>query len=372
MSRFIAEPSFEHGAERRTGILLINLGTPDEPSPKAVRRYLREFLSDARVVEIPRILWWPILHGVILNTRPAKTARKYQSIWLKEGSPLKVYTERQTQMLRGFLGERIRSPLVVRHAMRYGNPSIASVMAEMKALHCDRILVLPLYPQYASSTTGAAMDVLGTLLKQQRNVPGIRFVRSFHDHPAYIDAIVKNVLAWWMKSGRPDFSRDRLLMSFHGLPRFHLDKGDPYHCECQKTARLIAEQLGLEKGQYLVTFQSRFGRTEWLKPYTADTLAALGKSGVRRVDAICPGFAADCLETLEEIAQEAKAHFQQAGGKEFNYIPTANDTEPWIKALTQIALDNLQGWVSESQDKAAVEAELKASAQRAREIGAKR
>lgn len=370
--KFLPEAPFEHGTQPKTGVLLINLGTPDEPTPGAVRRYLKEFLSDSRVVEIPRLIWWLILHGIILNTRPARTAKKYASIWMKEGSPLKVYTERQTQLLRGYLGERIKSPLAVTYAMRYGNPSLAKAIAELKARHCNRILVLPLYPQYASSTTGAAMDAIGEELKRHRNVPGIRFVRNFHDHPAYIDAIVKNVLAYWMKAGRPNFATDKMLMTFHGLPRFHLDKGDPYHCECHKTARLIAEQFDLKKDQYLVTFQSRFGKAEWLKPYTGETLAALGRAGVKRVDTICPGFAADCLETLEEIAIEGKTTFLQSGGREFNYIPTTNDTQPWINALMTIAMQNLGGWVSADWDKTAAEAELTAGAQRAKALGASR
>jgi ferrochelatase len=370
--KFLPEPPFEHGTQPRTGVLLINLGTPDEPTPSAVRRYLKEFLSDPRVVEISRPIWWLILNVVILNTRPAKTARKYAKIWMKEGSPLKVYTERQTQLLRGYLGERIRSPLAVTCAMRYGNPSLAKALAELKARHCDRILVLPLYPQYASSTTGTAMDAIGEELQRQRNVPGIRFVRDFHDHPAYIDAIVKNVLAYWMKAGRPNFATDKLLMTFHGLPRFHLDQGDPYHCQCHKSARLIAEQLDLRKDQYLVTFQSRFGRAEWLKPYTGETLAALGKAGVKRVDTLCPGFAADCLETLEEIAIEGKTTFLQSGGKEFNYIPTTNDTPPWIDALAAITMQNLGGWVSADWDKTTAAAELSAGAQRAKALGATR
>ena len=368
---FLPEPPFEHGTQPQTGILLVNLGTPDEPTPAAVRRYLKEFLSDPRVVEIPKPIWWLILNGIILNTRPSKTAKKYASIWRKEGSPLRVYTERQTQLLRGYLGEKIKTPLPVAYAMRYGNPTNASVIAQLKAAHCERILVLPLYPQYASSTTGATMDAIGGELKRYRNIPALRFVRSFHDHPAYIDAIVKNVLAYWMKSGRPDFASDKLLMTFHGLPRFHLDKGDPYHCECHKTARLIADQLVLKKDQYVVTFQSRFGKAEWLKPYTDKTLEALGKAGVKRVDTICPGFAADCLETLEEIAIEGKMSFLKSGGKEFNYIPTTNDSEPWVKAIMAIALQNLGGWISADWNKNAADAQLQASAQRAKTLGAR-
>jgi ferrochelatase len=365
---YAPEPAFTHGTQRKTGILLVNLGTPDEATPAAVRRYLKEFLSDTRVVEIPRIVWWFILNLVILNVRPAKTARKYASVWMKEGSPLRVYTERQAQMLRGYLGEIVKSPLVVVPAMRYGQPSMAAGIDKLKSQGCDNILVLPLYPQYAASTTATAFDQLARVLMSQRNVPGIRLVRSFHDHPAYIEAIARNVRDYWAKSGKPD----KLLMTFHGLPRFHLDRGDPYHCQCHKTARLIGDALGLSKDQYLVTFQSRFGRAEWLKPYTDATLEQLGREGVDRVDVICPGFAADCLETLEEIAMEGKATFLSAGGKVFNYVPVANDSEAFVGALTEIAREHLAGWVSESWDGDAAQRENELSARRALSLGATR
>jgi ferrochelatase len=367
---FQKEPPFTHGTQPKTGILLVNLGTPDEATPSAVRRYLKEFLSDQRVVEIPRVIWWLILNGIILNVRPKKTAKKYESVWMPEGSPLRVYTERQAQMLRGYLGEIVKSPFKVVPAMRYGNPSIEAGINKLKKDGCENILVLPLYPQYAASTTASTFDQVARVLMRQRNVPGIRLVRSYHDHPAYIGAMVRNVQAYWTRAGRPDFATDRLVMTFHGLPRFHLDQGDPYHCQCHKSARLIAEGLGLAKDQYLVTFQSRFGRAEWLKPYTGDSLKTLGAEGVRRIDVICPGFAADCLETLEEIAMEAKETFLHAGGKAFNYIPVANDSEAYVGALTEIARDHLAGWVSETwdADRAARENEL--SAQRARQSGA--
>jgi ferrochelatase len=365
------EPTYTHGTQAKTGILLVNLGTPDEPTTSAVRRYLKQFLSDTRVVEIPKPVWWLILNGIILNVRPKKSAKKYASIWRSDGSPLRVYTERQAQMLRGYLGESIRSPLVVAAAMRYGNPSLQSAIDKLRSENCDNVLVLPLYPQYAASTTASTMDELGRVLATMRNVPGIRFVRSYHDHPAYISAIAKNLQAEWMKIGRPNFATDKLLMTFHGLPKFHLDKGDPYHCQCHKTARLIAEELGLKKDEYVVTFQSRFGRAEWLQPYTDKTLEKLGKAGTKRIDVICPGFAADCLETLEEIADEARTTFLQAGGKEFYYIPVANDTQPYVEALAAVARENLGGWVSEKFDRAAAEREAGASAVRAKALGAK-
>jgi protoporphyrin/coproporphyrin ferrochelatase len=363
---YLAEPAHVHGNLARVGILLVNLGTPDAPTPSAVRRYLAEFLSDPRVVEIPRVAWWPILHGVILRTRPAKSAEKYRAIWTEQGSPLRVHLEHQVQYLKGYLGQRVKSPFSVVGAMRYGNPAIAQGIAELKAQGCDRLLVLPLYPQYAASTTASALDAVGAVLARMRNVPGLRVVRHFHDHPAYVKAVAKAINEYWMKHGRPD----RLVMSFHGLPRFSLDKGDPYHCECQKSARLIATELGWNDERTVVTFQSRFGRTEWLKPYTAETLAALGAQGVGRVDVACPGFAADCLETLEEIAIEGRQTFLAAGGKAFNYIPTTNDMGPWMTALTIIALENLQGWVSTDWDAQAAESLGLASRERARALGA--
>jgi ferrochelatase len=337
---FLAEPAYAHGTPARTAILLLNLGTPEAPTTAAVRRYLKEFLSDPRVVEIPRPLWWLILNGIILNFRPAKSAAKYAQIWDKDGSPLKVHTERQTKLLRGYLGEQGHAALLVDYAMRYGNPSIASVLARLKDAHCERILVLPLYPQYAASATATAFDAVSDFFKQTRNIPELRLVKHFHDHPAYIAALAEGVRKHWAQHGKPD----QLLMSFHGLPRYTLERGDPYHCECQKTARLLAGALALAPEQYQLSFQSRFGRAEWLQPYTAATLAQWGKQGLRRVDVVCPGFVADCLETLEEIGIEGKTEFLKAGGKEFHAIPCLNESDAWIQALAQIAEEHLQGW----------------------------
>ncbi|TAK67511.1 MAG: ferrochelatase [Betaproteobacteria bacterium] len=337
---FLAEPAYAHGTPARTAILLVNLGTPEAPNAAAVRRYLKEFLSDPRVVEIPRPLWWLILNGVILNFRPAKSAAKYAQIWCQDGSPLKLHTERQAKLLREYLGALHYSALVVEHAMRYGDPSIAAVLARLKDAHCERILVLPLYPQYAASTTASAFDAVSDFFRQTRNIPELRLVKRFHDHPAYISALAEGVRKHWAQHGKPD----RLLMSFHGLPRYTLERGDPYHCECQKTARLLAEALALAPEQYQLSFQSRFGRAEWLQPYSAATLAQWGRQGLRRVDVVCPGFVADCLETLEEIGIEGKAEFLKAGGKEFHAIPCLNESDAWIQALAQIVLEHLQGW----------------------------
>jgi ferrochelatase len=337
---FLAEPAIAHGTPARTAVLLLNLGTPDAPTKEAVRRYLKEFLSDPRVVEIPKPVWWLILNGIILNFRPGKSAAKYAQIWEKDGSPLKLHTERQVKLLRGYLGAQGHTAVLVAYAMRYGYPSIASVLERLKKAHCERILVLPLYPQYAASTTATAFDAIADFFKQTRNIPELRLVKHFHDHPAYIAALAEGVRRHWTRHGKPD----RLLMSFHGLPRFTLERGDPYHCECQKSARLLADELGLTPEQYQLSFQSRFGRAEWLQPYTAATLAQWGKAGLRRVDVVCPGFVADCLETLEEIGIEGKAEFLKSGGKEFHAIPCLNESDAWIKALAQIALEHLQGW----------------------------
>ena len=322
------------------GVLTVNLGTPDEPTPAAVRRYLREFLSDPRVVELPRIAWLPILHLFVLRTRPAKTAQKYQAIWTSDGSPLRVYHERQAQLLRGYLGERFKAPVPVFAAMRYGKPSIADGLAELAAKECKRILVLPMYPQYAGSATGSVEDALAKAVKRFRNPPKTRLVADFHDHRAYAKAIAKNVNEYWFKHGRPD----RLLMSFHGIPEASVRNGDPYRDQCLQSARLIAAELGWNDARTVVTFQSRFGAAEWLKPYTSEKLAELGAGGVNRVDVICPGFAADCLETLEEIAMEGRDLFTRAGGKDFHYIPTTNDTPAWMTALTIVIMENMNDW----------------------------
>ncbi len=341
MPRYSTEPASRPDQPARIGILLINLGTPEAPTAQALRPYLAEFLSDPRVVELPRLIWWPILHGIILRTRPKKSAQKYASIWTPEGSPLKVYTARQTQLLRDTLTARLAESVVVEYAMRYGQPSIAAVIQRMKAQGCDRILALPLYPQYAASSSGTALDAVFRMLEQMRNQPALRTVHSFADHPGYIAALAQRIEDYWHQHGRPD----RLLLSFHGIPKRSADLGDPYYLECQKTGHLLAERLGLGAEQCQIAFQSRFGRAEWLQPYTAQTLAELGKRKTRRVDVACPGFVADCLETLEEIAIENKAVFLGAGGGEYHYIPALNDHPAWISALADIAHSQLYGWL---------------------------
>jgi ferrochelatase len=354
MPRYRPEPPFPHDRQPRLGVLLINLGTPDAPTASAVRRYLAEFLADPRVVEIPRLVWRPLLHGVILRVRPARSAQRYASIWTKDGSPLLVHSQRQRGLLLGYLGQRLKTlglpsdHVMVEFGMRYGRPSIAEALNRLHEGGCDRVLALPLYPQYAASTTGSAVDALLAAARRLRRVPALRVVDAYHDHAGYITALTQNINDYWVKNGRPD----KLLLSFHGVPRRSLDLGDPYHCHCQKTARLLATGLDLKPGQYAVTFQSRFGRAEWLTPYTAPTLVALAKEGMRRVDVACPGFVSDCLETLEEIGFEARAAFLKAGGVEFHAIPCLNERPAWINALANLALRNLGGWLDAPPDAA--------------------
>ena len=362
------EPPFAHDRAAHLGVLLVNLGTPDAPTTAAVRRYLREFLSDPRVVEIPRALWTPLLHGVILNVRPAKSAQRYATIWTREGSPLLVHSLRQRTLLMGYLGQRLKAlGLPSDHAqielgMRYGKPSIPEALRKLREGGCSRVLVLPLYPQYAASTTASALDAVFVEARCMRRVPALRVVDAFHDDAGYIKALAQNINDYWMKNGRPNM----LVLSFHGVPRRTLERGDPYHCHCRKTGRLVATELGLTSEQYVITFQSRFGRAAWLTPYTQPTLIALAKEGMRRVDVACPGFVSDCLETLEEIAQEGQAAFLKAGGKEFHYIPCLNERPAWISALADLAVRNLQGWLDPPPDASAREATLA----RAKALGA--
>ncbi|HZF78617.1 MAG TPA: ferrochelatase [Rubrivivax sp.] len=353
------EPAFRHGQTERTALLLVNLGTPDEATAPALRRYLAEFLSDPRVVEIPRLPWWLILHGIILRTRPARSAGKYRSVWLPEGSPLAVWTQRQTAALAEALNAKGHA-LIVRHAMRYGNPSLPAVLDAVRAEGATRVLVLPLYPQYAAATTASVGDKVMAWARGVRRVPELRFVAQYHDDPGYIDALARALQAHWQQHGRGD----RLVLSFHGVPQRSLLLGDPYHCHCHKTARLLAARLQLSDDQVVVTFQSRFGRARWLEPYTEPTLRALAGQGVRSVDVMCPGFVADCLETLEEIAQEARDAFVEAGGQRFNYVPCLNDDPAWIAALAAIALRHLQGWPTQPEPEDPI------TGQRAKALGA--
>ena len=363
------EPPFAHDRLPRVGVLLVNLGTPDAPTPSAVRRYLAQFLSDPRVIEIPPALWKPILYGVVLVTRPAASAKKYKAIWTKDGSPLLVHSVKQKSLLSGYLGQRLKNAgfpadsCPVELGMRYGNPGIGDAIDRLRAANCEKILVVPLYPQYAASTTASSFDAVAAHLRQMRRIPGLRFIETFHADIGYIKALAQNVNDHWVKHGHAD----HLVLSFHGLPRRTLDRGDPYHCLCHATARLLARELGLESKQWTLAFQSRFGSGEWLQPYTFDVMKELGRGGVRRVDVFCPGFVSDCLETLEEIRIEAGAKFLESGGKEFHMIPCLNEHPLWIAALADLVFRNLEGWLAQPTDITAREA----TQMRAKALGTK-
>ncbi len=316
----------------KTGVLLINLGTPDAPTPAALRRYLAEFLWDKRVVDLPRPLWWLILHGIILRTRPAKSARAYQSVWSEGGSPLLVISRQQQQSLQSLLEERSPGKYHVALGMRYGNPSIASALEEFRNRDIEELVILPLYPQNSCSTTGSSFDAVAQVMQQHRFVPSQRFIADYHDHAFYIQALADSVRAAWQQHPQPD----RLVISFHGTPVRFRDEGDAYYEQCQTTARLLAAELKLDEGEWLLSFQSRFGKEAWLQPYTDVTLKALPAQGVKSVDVICPGFSADCLETLEEIAEENRDYFIEAGGEGFHYIPALNSDMAHIELLVAL------------------------------------
>jgi ferrochelatase len=340
MPSFVGKRNYDHGESGRLGILLSNLGTPDAPEPKALRRYLREFLSDPRVVELPRPIWWLVLNLIILQTRPAKSAEAYAQVWTEEGSPLLAISRRQQAALQTLMDERFENPPLVGLGMRYGNPSLKSTLDEMMQAGVRRLLVLPLYPQYGSAITASTFDEVTRVIQRYRWLPELRFVTQYCDEPGYIEAVVASIREHWQANGRGDV----LVFSFHGIPRQSMLAGDPYYCYCLKTARLVTEQLRLEQDQYRVTFQSRLGPAEWLKPYTAETMEELGKAGTRRVDVVCPGFSADCVETLEEIKMENRDIFVEAGGGEFTYIPALNDRADHIEALYDLVVRHASGW----------------------------
>ena len=355
VNKQILDPRVAHAKSPKVGVLIVNLGTPDAPTAKAVRTYLKQFLSDPRVVEIPRIIWWCILNLIILPIRSGASAKKYASVWFsgeKSGSPLFVHSQSQTQLLAQAFNQEPNQTLIVDLAMRYGNPSMEHVLKKMDDEGVDRLLVMPMYPQYSATTTASTFDEIYRIYREYRNPPSVRTVKHFHDHPLYINALKAQVEEFWRVQGRPNFALgEKLIMSFHGVPKRTLDMGDPYHCECHKTGRLLRESLGLSEHEAIVSFQSRFGKAEWLKPYTAPLLEKLGQAATSRVDIFCPGFPADCLETLEEIAMEGKEIFQHAGGKDYFVIPCMNSHPQWILAMQHIVEENLLGWTRTPESK---------------------
>jgi protoporphyrin/coproporphyrin ferrochelatase len=338
--KYTSTSHFAHDSVPSIGVLMVNLGTPAAPDRASVRRYLKEFLWDPRVVEMSRPLWWLVLNLIILNTRPAKSARAYSEVWDASGSPLLTFSKAQCRALDAKLGERFNGGVHVELAMRYGSPSVASALESLREKQAHRILVLPMYPQYSATTTASVFDAVTAELRKWRWIPELRFINQYHDDAGYVDALAESVRAFQSEHGRPE----RLLMSFHGIPEEYFRKGDPYHCHCHKTARLLARQLDLQDDQYQVTFQSRLGPKQWLQPYTDETLRALPAGGIRNVQVVCPGFSADCLETLEEVAVENRDIFLEAGGESYRYIPCLNDDSRHIAALAGLVSRHLGGW----------------------------
>ncbi|MFT7127580.1 MAG: ferrochelatase [Pseudoalteromonas tetraodonis] len=357
--KYQGNPDFSHKQHDKVGVLITNLGTPDAPKKADLKRYLKEFLSDPRVIEVPRLLWWMILNLVILNIRPSRSAKAYATVWTERGSPLLFHTQDQAEALRGKLQQKHGESVVVDFAMRYGSPSIDSVIDKMLEQGVRKLLVLPLYPQYCASTTASTFDAVAASLSKKRLIPEIRFVNHYHDFPAYIQSLADKIRQHWEANGRAD----KLIFTYHGIPKRYLLSGDPYHCECYATSRLVAENLGLAKDEYLLSFQSRFGREEWLQPYTDKTLIALAREGVKSVQLVCPGFSSDCLETVEEIGIENRDYFLEAGGERYEYIPALNADPGHIEMMAELAEQHMQGW--SGCDDTALRAELAA------ELGAK-
>lgn len=356
--KYKGNSSFSHRQKDRIGVLITNLGTPESPTAAGLKPYLKQFLSDPRVVEVPRFIWWFILNGVILNLRPRRSAKAYATVWTDEGSPLMSITKQQHSALEARCRKEYGDDVIIDYAMRYGQPSIEGAIDRLTAQGARKLVVLPLYPQYCASTTASTFDALSQDFVKRRWIPELRFVTQYHDNPAYIEALANKVKAHWEAHGRAD----KLLMSYHGIPKRYLLNGDPYHCQCHKTSRLLAEALGLSKDDYITTFQSRFGKEEWLKPYTDETMKSLPGQGVKSVQVVCPGFSADCLETIEEIGEENKEYFMEAGGQRYEYITALNADSEHIDVLFGIIQENLHGWQLDS--------DLEARAQRAQAMGA--
>ena len=346
MIRYIGNGEFRHNSPPITGILVTNLGTPDAPTTSAVRKYLAEFLSDSRVIETLKIFWLPLLYGIILLTRPRRSARSYAKIWTDTGSPLRIISEQQVKALRKNLEDKFQGQFAIELAMRYGNPSISNALEKLRLANARRLLLFPLYPQYSATTTASTFDAVVNVLKNWRWLPELRVINHYHDDQGYTAVLAERIRIHWASMGKPE----RLMFSFHGLPKKYFDSGDPYFCECQKTARLVAEQLKMDNEQWTVSFQSRFGPMEWLKPYTDDVLRQWARSGLTHVQVICPGFSADCLETLEEIQLQSRQVFLEAGGKQFSYITALNDEPDHIEALTSIILKHCHGWTDNPGD----------------------
>lgn len=368
MVRYSAQQDFRHDRVPGVGVLVVNLGTPEGPTAKALRPYLRQFLSDPRVIELPRLQWQLILNLFVLTRRPKVSAHLYRTVWTEEGSPLLAITRAQAAGLEARLRERVGTPLAVEVGMTYGEPSVATGLRRLREAGATRVLVLPMYPQYSGTTVGSVFDTVARELMTWRVVPELRTIGGWHDEPGYVRALAASIReVWERREGEEGGPPEKLLFSFHGIPLRYFEGGDPYHCLCHKTARLVAAEIGLPEERWGVAFQSLFGKEEWIKPYTADSVAALGRAGVRSLDVVCPGFAADCLETLEEIDVQNRRFFEGAGGERFRYVPALNDRPDHLDFLADLAERHLQGWVEppEAYDREAAERAAREARERA-------
>lgn len=360
--KYIGTPQFSHGTPEKLGVLMINLGTPDAPQTAEVRRYLGQFLADPRIIELPRWLWRTILHGVVLRTRPAKSAEAYREVWSEtEGSPLLSISKKQKAALQTELSARYGEDVVVALGMRYGTPSVDDALSELEQHNVRRLLVIPMYPQYSGTTTASVFDEVASRLQRTRWLPELRFINQWCDEPDFIKVLANSVRKHWDEHGRNEL----LVTSYHGIPKRYLLNGDPYHCLCHKTTRLLADELGIEHDKTKVVFQSRVGKEEWLRPYCDETMKSLPKNGVKNIDVMSPAFAADCLETIEEIEGENRGYFMENGGESFNYIPCLNDQPEHISFMADLVARHIQGWpeANAARDKSIEHAEYERSAQ---------
>ena len=339
MVKYIGEKDYEHGSKEKIGVLITNLGTPDAPNKKELKVYLNQFLSDPRVIELPKILWQILLKLVILQIRPSKSAEAYKQIWTDKGSPLLDIANRQINKIQSSFSSKNEN-IVFEVGMRYGNPSIPDALIKLQKKQVRRLLVLPMYPQYCAATTGSTFDEVTNVLQKWRWIPEMRFINQYFEEKNYIEALSNSIKSFWKKTSKPQ----KIIFSYHGIPKRYLTNGDPYHCFCLKTTRLVKENMGLSDDEIMTTFQSRFGREEWLKPYTSETLKELPKQGIKNIHIISPGFSSDCLETLEELEEENKEYFMESGGENYHYIPCLNDHDDHIDVFVNLIKKHTQGW----------------------------
>ena len=340
MVKYIGDKNYEHGSKEAVGVLITNLGTPDAPEKKELKVYLNQFLSDPRVIELPKILWQILLKLVILQVRPSKSAKAYKKIWTKNGSPLLDISKRQLEKIKLSLSTS-HPNMIFEVGMRYGNPSIPNALRNLQKQNVRKLLVLPMYPQYCAATTGSTFDEVTNVLQKWRWIPELRFINQYFEDDKYVQALSNSITSFWEKHSKPQ----KIIFSYHGIPKKYLLNGDPYHCFCLKTTRLVKEKMGLSDDEIMTTFQSRFGKAEWLQPYTSETLKELPKQGIKDIHIISPGFSSDCLETLEELEEENREYFMESGGEQYKYIPCLNDDDEHIDVFVNLIKKNIQGWM---------------------------